>query len=284
MQKRGILQRAIAVVATSIAVCSPSVAQVAEDETLADIRRQMFNLYGSMEHLRLELLQTEESEAGLTFDYATEDVFHRIDVLEYELRQAISKIEELEFRILRIAEDGTRQLRDLEFQLVELGGGDLSSIRDPIPLGDATSQGPSGSAAVVGSVDRLTNTASEQRAFDLAVEAYKAGDYLTAHRLFLDFSQAYALSELNADAHYFRADSLLNVGDPTGAAKAFLDSYRLDQSGETAPRALYGLAVSLTVLGRDAEACRMHEEILSAFPESPESAMSSQEIESLICR
>ena len=71
----------------------------------------------------------------------------RIDDLEFELRRAISKIEELEYRIVRIAEDGMRQIKDLEFRLVELGGGDLASIEDGVLLGGESEGAGTGLAA-----------------------------------------------------------------------------------------------------------------------------------------
>ena len=254
-------------------LCGPAPGQTADDETLADIRRQLFDLYATMEGLRLQLRQsdpaTEIDVSGSSNDVSVQ----RIDELEFELRQAIDKIEKLEFRIIRIAEDGSRQIKDLEFLLIELGGGDLSSVGEGVPLGNEEGTDSSEFGAPLG----------EQAAFDMAMAAFSAADYAEADSLFAEFTRVHAFSDLNVDAHFHRGESLANIGNFAGAAKAYLDSYRLDKEGGTAPRALLGLGRSLSAVGRSAEACRLLQEVLVAFPDSAEAGAASAEFEALEC-
>ncbi len=278
------LRQILAAVALgAFAAWGQAAAQDANSDTLADVRLQLFSLYGSLEALRLELHQSGTSPAASLESSSDTAAMQRIDDLEFELRRAISKIEELEYRIVRIAEDGMRQIKDLEFRLVELGGGDLASIEDGVLLG-GESEGPAqGLPPDVDSFSESTPSADERSSFDLAMEAFQRGDHARAAELFDAFSQEFSLSALNVDAHYFRAESLMVLSDPTNAARAYLESYRLDETGATAPRALVGLGSSFTDLNRTAEACRLYQEILVAFPQSPESIAASFEIEQLGC-
>ena len=284
---RSAIRAVIGSLLLALMLCTPSVAQDADQETLADVRRQLFDLYSEMERLRLQLLPSgtatdiENIEEGV--EQPNPVAIRKIDELERELRRAISKIEELEFRIIGIAEDGTRQIKDLEFLLVELGGGDLSTIGPGVPLGGETgflAAEPPSAGPAAGEFDTST---AEQMAFDLAMSAYSSSNYVEAASRFEEFNRNYALSELNVDAHYYRAESLFNAGDPTGAARAYLESYKLDSTGVAAPRALLGLGRSLSAVGQNAEACRVHQEIVIAFPDSPEASFASAEFNSLGC-
>ena len=284
---RSAMRAAISSLLVALMLCTPSVAQDADQETLADVRRQLFDLYSEMERLRLQL---HPSGTATDMENVEEDIeqpspvaIRRIDELERELRGAISKIEELEFRIIRIAEDGIRQIKDLEFLLVELGGGDLSTIGPGVPLGGEpgfSATEPPSAGRATGEFDTSTD---EQMAFDLAMSAYNSSNYVEAASRFEAFNRNFALSELNVDAHYYRAESLFNAGDPTGAARAYLESYKLDSTGVAAPRALLGLGRSLAAVGQNAEACRVHQEIVIAFPDSPEASFASAEFDSLEC-
>ena len=251
----------------------PAAGQTADDGTLADIRHQLFDLYATMEGLRLQLRPSDRVADGDGSDSTAEVSVQRIDELEFELRQAIDKIEKLEFRIIRIAEDGSRQIKDLEFLLTELGGGDLSSVGEGVPLGNGEGTESSEFGAPLG----------EQAAFDMAMAAFSAADHAEADKLFAEFTRVHAFSALNIDAHFHRGESLANMGNFAGAAKAYLDSYRLDKEGKTAPRALLGLGRSLSAVGRSAEACRLLQEILVAFPDSAEAGAASAESDALEC-
>ena len=251
----------------------PAAGQTADDETLADIRRQLFDLFATMERLRLQLRPSDRATVGDGSGLPSDVSVQRIDELELELRRAIDKIERLEFRIIRIAEDGSRQIKDLEFLLTELGGGDLSSVGEGVPLGN---EGGTESS-------EFGSPSGEQAEFDRAMAAFSAADYAEADRLFAEFTRVHAFSELNVDAHFHRGEALAGIGDSAGAAKAYLDSYRLDKEGETAPRALLGLGRSLSAVGRSAEACRLLQEILVAFPDSAEAGTASAEFDSLGC-
>ena len=273
MARCGAWRAIVAATFCAVMLFGPAAGQRADDETLADIRLQLFDLFATMEQLRLQLRPSDQAAVNDESGSPNDVSVRRIDELELELRRAIDKIERLEFRIISIAEDGSRQIKDLEFLLTELGGGDLSSVGEGVPLGNEAGTESSGFGSPSG----------EQAAFDRAMAAFSAADYAEADRLFAEFTRVHAFSELNVDAHFHRGEALASMGDSAGAAKAYLDSYRLDKEGETAPRALLGLGRSLSAVGRSAEACRLLQEVLVAFPDSAEAGAASAEFESLGC-
>ena len=94
-------------------------------ETLADIRQDLNILYVEVLKLRREL-STTQFASSTTNNEAS--VLERLDGMEQELRRLTSETENLEFRINNIVSDGTNRVRDLEYRLVELEGGDVSEI------------------------------------------------------------------------------------------------------------------------------------------------------------
>ena len=101
-------------------------------ETLADIRQDLNILYVEVLKLRREL-STTQSASMTTNNEAS--VLERLDGMEQELRRLTSETENLEFRINSIVSDGTNRVRDLEYRLVELEGGDVSEIDFATTLG-----------------------------------------------------------------------------------------------------------------------------------------------------
>ena len=102
------------------------------NETLADIRQDLNILYVEVLKLRREL-STTQSASMTTNNEAS--VLERLDGMEKELRRLTFETENLEFRLNTIVRDGTNRVRDLEYRLVELEGGDVSEIDFATTLG-----------------------------------------------------------------------------------------------------------------------------------------------------
>ena len=101
-------------------------------KTLADIRQDLNILYVEVLKLRRELSTTQTSSM-ISNNEAS--VLERLDGMEQELRRLTSDTENLEFRVNSIVSDGTNRVRDLEYRLVELEGGDVSKIDFATTLG-----------------------------------------------------------------------------------------------------------------------------------------------------
>ena len=281
MSLRRVIRTACAGLVAAMLLVGSAAAQEADQETLADIRQQLFDIYATMEGLRLQLRVT--AGPGQQAGEAVSPSAQRIDELEVELRQTMARIEELEFRIIRIAEDGARQIRDLEFRLVELGGGDLSSIGPGTILGGEPTEHET-EDAVAGTAGLPAGLPSgEQEGFDRALTAFESQDFAAAALMFGEFTDQFVISPLNVDAHYYRGVSESRRGNMTEAARAYLDSYRLEPTKDSAPRALVGLGSALEELGQVAEACRVYKEVLVAFPLTDHAATAEADSSRLEC-
>jgi len=245
----------------------PMGAAAQDAQTLADIRQELSTLNGEMSRLKRELSTT--GTGGISALPAS--VLDRVNAMESELSRVTSKTEELEFRINRIVDDGTRRIADMEFRLVELEGGDIGALGQTTTLGGADqASAPAVTPAPVQTPFAATSqlAVGEQDDFKRAQEALASGDFRTAADQFAAFNQAYPGSPLAAQADLRRGDALESLGDTREAARAYLASFSVDPTGADAAEALFRLGASLGALGQTAEACQTLSEVPVRFSTS----------------
>ncbi|MEL7461530.1 MAG: tol-pal system protein, partial [Pseudomonadota bacterium] len=143
-----------------------------QDQTLADIRQELTVLFVEIQKLKRELSTTGGASANLS---AT-SIPARVDAMEAELVRLTSKTEELENRINRVVADGTNRIGDLEFRLVELEGGDISTLGETTTLGGFDEGVSSAAPAPIEPSEGVQLAVGEQADFDLAMDAFEAGD------------------------------------------------------------------------------------------------------------
>jgi tol-pal system protein YbgF len=109
----------------------------------------------------------------------------------------------------------------------------------------------------------------EQADFDRARALLDAQDYQAAAQQFATFAETYPGGPLAAEAHLRRGEALDGLGEPTQAARAYLEAFSSDQTGPFAPEALYRLGEKLGALGQTQEACVTLGEVVARFPQAP---------------
>ena len=259
---------------------SPVAGFAQDDQTLADIRQQLTVLNVAVQGLKRELSTT----GGATTSSGGGSVLDRVNTMESELQRLTSKSEELENRINRIVADGTNRIGDLEFRLVELEGGDIST------LGQTTTLGGGGQTATASSLTApatLTNQAElavgEKADFERAQAALASSDFRAAADQFATFNQTYPGGPLAAEADLRRGTALRGLGDIREAARAFLASFSADPVGPMAPNALFELGSALGDLDQKQEACVTLSEVDLRFPDSPFVAQAQFRRQALAC-
>ena len=257
--------RFLSIVAGGLMI-SPFAAFAQDDQTLADVRQELTFLFVEVQKLKRELSTT----GGATGTSASGSVLERVAAMESELQRLTSKTEELENRINRVVSDGTNRIGDLEFRLVELEGGDVSSLGETTTLGG----GAQPTVAVAATTpetqtDQADLAVGEKADFERAQEALANGDFRTAAELFATFNQTYPGGPLASEAELRRGQALIGIGDTREAARAFLASFSTDPVGPMAPNALYELGKSLGALGQTQEACVTLGEVAVRFAQSP---------------
>jgi tol-pal system protein YbgF len=234
------------------------------DETLADIRQELSMLFVEVQRLKRELSTTGSPSVNLSGTTALD----RIDAIEAELQRLTQTTETLEARVNRIVADGTNRIGDLEFRLVELEGGDISTLGETSTLGGdqglpmAALPAPSPGAATGGAQLAV----GEQADFDRAKRSFDEGRFEEAVIEFATFTETYIGGPLTGEAHFWRGEALTALGDSGGAARAYLSSFSGDPNGALAPEALLQLGLALEELGQVSEGCVMLNEVTVRFP------------------
>ena len=251
-----------AVVLGSVSL-APMGAMAQDAQTLADIRQELSVLNVEMSKLKRELATTGTAGGA----QLPASVLERVNAMESELTRVTSKTEELEFRINRIVDDGTRRIADLEFRLVELEGGDISTLGETTTLGGAD-QATAPAPAPAPQTNTSQLAVGEQDDFKRAQEALASSDFRSAADKFTAFNEAYPGSPLAAEADLRRGDALGGLGDTREAARAYLASFGAAPIGPNAPESLYKLGASLGTLGQTSEACVTLAEVAVRFPDN----------------
>lgn len=238
---------------------------LAQDQTLADIRQELQILYVDIERLKRELSTT--GSAGTNAGGGT--FLERLNSIEAELVRLTSKTEELENRVNQVVADGTNRIGDLEFRLVELEGGDVSTLGETSTLGGGempVAPNTQVAAPSPGSSTGAELAVGEQADFDRAKAALDSGDFRGAADLFETFTQTYTGGPLTGEAHFQRGEALAALGETTNAARAYLESYSGSPGSPSASDALYKLGSSLGELGQVSDACVTLAQVANLYP------------------
>ena len=270
-----------ALILACVLMACPAMAQD-RAQTLADIRAELSALAGQFNSLKAELVQSGGAGSGAAGGSALE----RMDSIEAELSRLTARAEDIEFRLNRVASDGTNRLGDLEFRLCEVTEGcDIATIgTTPVLGGDGAATAtplfeqptqPSGGAELA---------IGEQTDFDRAKGVLGQGDFRTAADLFAAFTQSYPGSPLTQEAHFSRGEALNQLGETSNAARAYLEAFSGSPDGTFAPDSLLKLGEALGALGQTPEACVTLTEVGARFPGSLAATQSGIAMTGLACQ
>lgn len=247
------------------------------EQTLADIRQELSILYVEFQKLKRELSTTSAPAMTLTGS----SVLDRVTAIEVEMQRLTAQAEKLHFRIERIVKDGTNQIGDLEFRLVELEGGDTSQLGETTTLGDILLTDPSKPSELP---ETIQLAIGEQADYDTAIAAIESKDYQKAIQLLEAFNQTYPGSPLAGEVSYRKGNLLNEMNDTRAAAQSYLESYELSSDGPFAADAVLALSIALGELGKVEEACVMLGQLPTRFPLSVAIVSAQEQEEILGCR
>lgn len=252
-----------------------------DKQTLADIRQELTVLYVEVQRLRTELSTT----GGVNTTLPAASTLEKIDALEAALKSLTSKTEQLEHRVNRIVKDGTNRIGDLEFRLVELEGGDVSTLGETTTLG-GDQPGPvtdGGSTTPIAGDEQSELAMGENADFKIAEQALNDKNYNEAADLFAQFNTAYPGSPMAAQAEINRGHAFKGLGDTREAARAYLAGFVSDQTGPNAAEAMFELGAALGRLGQTDQACVTLGEVAVRFPVADAVASAQSEMTALGC-
>lgn len=261
------------------ALAAPAVAQDAQ--TLADIKAELATVSGQLGTLRREMTATGGAGGGFVAGSALD----RMNAMESLLAQLTAKTEALEIRINQVVADGTNRIGDLEFRLCEIEPGcDIGALGKTKPLGGATTGGaPAVAAPPRAPAGGAELAVGEKADFDRARGVLDQGDFRSAADLYQTFTETYPGSPLTGEAHYFRGEALMKLGDTAGAARAWLASFSGQPNGPKAADALLNLGMSLNTLGQPTEGCVTLGEVPVRYPGTEAAQQAIQARNSMGC-
>ena len=113
--------------------------------------------------------------------------------------------------------------------------------------------------------DAASVTDAGEDAYTEGFRLWEAGKYDEAIAALRGFNTAYPKHRRVSYAKNLIGRAMLDKGDARGAAEAFLANYRTNSKGERAPDSLYYLGQSLMKLGQPGQACKAYAELDSVY-------------------
>ena len=124
---------------------------------------------------------------------------------------------------------------------------------------------PDAMEAKPATADAASATDPGEDAYTAGFRLWEAGKYDEAITALRAFNAAYPKHRRVSYAKNLIGRALLDKGDARGAAEAFLANYRSNSKGERAPDSLYYLGQSLIKLGQPGQACKAYAELDSVY-------------------
>lgn len=203
------------------------------------------------------LVDLANNVEGLKSDVAK--IRGQIEVLTYELEQAQKRQRDLYV--------------DLDARMRKLEAAPGAGGSDAAPADAASAAAATGAAGTV-----VPSSATEQKAYDAALDQFKRGDYQGAITGFTAFVKTYPKSALApsaqywiGNAHFARKDYKAAMASQRQLLLAYPDSPKV-------PDALLNVASAQSELGDNAAARRTLEELIGKFPQSDAATKAKQRL------
>lgn len=237
-------------------------------QQVGDLRVRVDRMQQSVD-ARLTALESTLKSQGLV------DLFNQVEGLKEELARMRGQIEVMT-NDLESAQKRQRDLYvDLDARLRRLEGGAAGSTSD-------TGKLPSDSVPVAPTLPTVVPPATtspppsrgaadanaEQRAYELAFDQFKAGNYRAAIVAFQGFAKTYPKSPLAASAQYWIGNAQYAQHDYKEAIATQRQLLRTHPDSQKIPDALLNIASSQAEMGDGSAARKTLDELIAKYPQS----------------
>ncbi|MCC7326439.1 MAG: tol-pal system protein YbgF [Burkholderiales bacterium] len=219
---------------------------------------------------RLAALEQQMKNQGL-------DLFREVETIKAEVARMRGQIEVLNYELSEAQKRQRDLYVDLDSRIRKLEaspGTTASTPPDPavagVPSVVANAPADGGAAA--------TPAATEQRAYDAALDQFKRGDYAASITGFQSFVKTYPRSVLASSAQYWVGNAQFARKDYRGAVAAQRQLIQLWPESVKVPDALLNIASAQSELGDNAASRRTLEELIGKYPHSESAAKAKQRL------
>jgi tol-pal system protein YbgF len=250
--------------ALTIATAPARAAMFDDDEA----RKRIDALRVRVEQLEQQLAQRlERLEAK---DAALIDMFRDVEQVKADIARLRGQYEVLAYELEQVQKRQRDLYVDLDGRLRKIEAGPAAANADPAPAV------PGGAAA--GGAARPGDAASEQRAYDSALEQFKGGSYPTAIASFQTFVKTYPKSPLAASALYWVGNAQYAQRDFRAAIATQRQLIATYPDSQKVPDALLNIASGQVELADAPGARRTLEEIVARYPTSEAAGKANQRL------
>jgi TolA-binding protein len=232
------------------------------------------------------------------------DLTARVDALEKSVAQLTGQVEQDEHRLDLMSQQAAQDRQDFSNRLKALeaaaappqpadetaalpaaaGAGDATGTGLPpkgmkpfstlVPAKQAAQTARPAPAKPAPADDAAADDGASAATGDAAEDAYLAGyrlwtqkKYAQAETALAAVAKKYPRHRRASYAQNLLGRAYLDDGQPARAAEAFAANYTTNPHGERAPDSLYYLGQSLMQLKKPVDACRVYDELASAYPD-----------------
>jgi TolA-binding protein len=223
---------------------------------------------------------------GIPASTPVADLTARLDAMEAQLARITGQHEENSYKVRQLEESLNKFKGDAEFRIAAI---EQSRAAEPAeePSAEATPSPAAAPAparaeapaprkaelAVAEPAEATQRAETPQAAVDEAEEAYldgfrmwEGGKYAEAAPVLEQMAKKFPKHRRASYAQNLAGRAYLDDGKPATAAKLFLSNYQANPKGDRAADSLYFLGQALAKLDKDAEACKVYDELEEVYP------------------
>jgi tol-pal system protein YbgF len=254
---------------------APARAALFDDD---EARKRIDTLRGRVDQIertlgqRLDALETKN--AGVV------DLFKDVEQIKADIAKLRGQFEVLTYELEQAQKRQRDLYLDLDSRLRKLEGGPGmppaagtpgATDAPPSVAGTGTTFSPPGPA-------RPGDVASEQRAYDAALDLFKSGNYSAATSSFQAFARTYPRSPLAPSAMYWAGNAQYAQKDYRAAITTQRQLLGMFPDSQKVPDALLNIASAQIEMGDNAAARKTLEEIVAKYPTSEAAGKARQRL------
>jgi tol-pal system protein YbgF len=223
---------------------------------------------------QLEQQMSQRLERLESKDAAVIDMFRDVEQIKADIARLRGQYEVIAYELEQAQKRQRDLYLDLDGRLRKIEGGPGPAAAAGADAAPVTAAGAAAGAAAARSGD----AASEQRAYDSALEQFKSGSYPSAIASFQTFVKTYPKSPLAASALYWVGNAQYAQRDFRAAMATQRQLLATYPDSQKVPDALLNVASCQVELGDATGARRSLEEIVAKYPTSEAAGKAKQRL------